>query len=453
MRRLYFTLLLCLLVSKGTTQNKTADSLCTLLATAKDDKMRIDYMYKIIYELNDFTQQDRIDYSKKILDLAKNQKNKVLESVLTAELGYLLAYNGNKLQGTELVYSALDMALEHKNPQALGIIYNDLAICITDSIKASEYFRKAYCNALIAKDNYNLGFITGNMASWHNSQGRTDSALYYAQRGYELARLKNIEAVLPYNLSVLADIHYYSLGDKALGYEFIRKSMSTKFGQENMGFYIINQATIANYFHNDNSPDSALYYTTLAARDLNRVTPYHALGVYNMYRKIYANINSDSALKYYQLYDKMKNEIATLSNVQQEQLLTIKKEIELENEATLQKQIIQFSLIACGILLLVMVFLLLSRTIVVKENTVSFLTILGLLIVFEFINLIIHPFLGSITHHSPILMLLAMVLIASMLIPLHHRLEHWIKTKMIEKNKSIRLAAAKRTIEELEKRE
>jgi len=33
----------------------------------------------------------------------------------------------------------------------------------------------------------------------------------------------------------------------------------------------------------------------------------------------------------------------------------------------------------------------------------------------------------------------------------HHRLEHWIKEKMIEKNNAIRLTAAKKTIEKLEK--
>jgi hypothetical protein len=47
-------------------------------------------------------------------------------------------------------------------------------------------------------------------------------------------------------------------------------------------------------------------------------------------------------------------------------------------------------------------------------------------------------------------MLLALVIIASLLIPLHHRLEKWIKEKMVEKNKKIRLAAAKKTIAKLE---
>lgn len=75
---------------------------------------------------------------------------------------------------------------------------------------------------------------------------------------------------------------------------------------------------------------------------------------------------------------------------------------------------------------------------------------IALLIVFEFLNLLLHPFLERITHHSPILMLLALVCIAALLVPLHHKLEHWATTKLIEKNKKIRLAAAKKTIEQLE---
>ena len=76
--------------------------------------------------------------------------------------------------------------------------------------------------------------------------------------------------------------------------------------------------------------------------------------------------------------------------------------------------------------------------------------ILGLLIIFEFINLFIHPFLERVTHHSPVLMLLSLVFLASLLIPLHHIMEKWIKEKMTVKNKKILLKNAKKTIEELE---
>jgi hypothetical protein len=47
-------------------------------------------------------------------------------------------------------------------------------------------------------------------------------------------------------------------------------------------------------------------------------------------------------------------------------------------------------------------------------------------------------------------MLLALVCIAALLVPLHHKLEKWATNKLVEKNKAIRLAAAKKTIEELD---
>ena len=44
-----------------------------------------------------------------------------------------------------------------------------------------------------------------------------------------------------------------------------------------------------------------------------------------------------------------------------------------------------------------------------------------------------------------------LVCISAMLVPLHHKIEHWATAKLVEKNNKIRLAAAKKTIEQLEK--
>jgi NADH:ubiquinone oxidoreductase subunit 3 (subunit A) len=98
-----------------------------------------------------------------------------------------------------------------------------------------------------------------------------------------------------------------------------------------------------------------------------------------------------------------------------------------------------------------MTFLLLSRRYITNARVIRFLGVVVLLLVFEFLNLLLHPFLEKLTHHNPVLMLLALVCIAALLIPLHHRLEKWASNKLIEKNKLLRLAAAKKTIEQLER--
>ena len=53
--------------------------------------------------------------------------------------------------------------------------------------------------------------------------------------------------------------------------------------------------------------------------------------------------------------------------------------------------------------------------------------------VFEFINLLLHPFLARITHHSLLFMLLAMVIPAATLVPVHHQLEKKTTQWLIEK--------------------
>jgi hypothetical protein len=115
-----------------------------------------------------------------------------------------------------------------------------------------------------------------------------------------------------------------------------------------------------------------------------------------------------------------------------------------------RKHNLQYAAIALAVVTFIIFFFLLSHSIVANQRLIKFLGILALLIVFEFLNLLLHPVLDKVTNHQPVLMLLAMVCIAALLIPLHHKLEHWITHQMVEKNKKIRLAAAKKTIATLE---
>ncbi|HEY9343022.1 MAG TPA: hypothetical protein VIQ23_15685, partial [Hanamia sp.] len=114
---------------------------------------------------------------------------------------------------------------------------------------------------------------------------------------------------------------------------------------------------------------------------------------------------------------------------------------------------IQYAIIAIGIISFTILFLLLSRSIIVNEKWIKFLGILGLLLVFEFINLVIHPYISAATHHSPLGILLISVVVAAVLVPVHHNAEEWVTHKMIGKNKRLRLAAAKRIVRRLEEEE
>lgn len=175
----------------------------------------------------------------------------------------------------------------------------------------------------------------------------------------------------------------------------------------------------------------------------------------------YNNLNKpDSAYFYLSMQSALKDSVFSQSNFNKIQALAFTEQIRKIDEETKlaaakeeRKQNIQYALIALGIITLLILYLLLSRSFITNTKLIEFFGVVALLIVFEFLNLLLHPFLERITNHSPVLMLLALVCIAALLVPLHHRVEKWATDKLVEKNKKIRLAAAKKTIEQLEKKQ
>ncbi len=167
----------------------------------------------------------------------------------------------------------------------------------------------------------------------------------------------------------------------------------------------------------------------------------------------------DSALKYLELAAVTKDTLITQEKIKQQQLLSFQeesrqheKQAELKVAAEKRKQDIQFAAIAIGVISLILLFFLLSRSIIINANWIRFLGVLALLASFDFISLILHPYLSDYANDSPILMLCTLVIISAILIPLHHKIEKWVIEKMVEKNKAIRLAAARKTIDKLEKK-
>jgi hypothetical protein len=64
-------------------------------------------------------------------------------------------------------------------------------------------------------------------------------------------------------------------------------------------------------------------------------------------------------------------------------------------------------------------------------SVIKILGILSLLFLFEYLTLLLHPFIVKFTHHTPVYELLISVLIAALIIPIHHRIEHLIIEKLV----------------------
>jgi tetratricopeptide (TPR) repeat protein len=315
--------------------------------------------------------------------------------------------------------------------------------------KADEVYRKV--PSLPAA---NQGLLYMSFGQVYLNMHKYDSALIYFNRAYEIIPKINGNLVSIY--TGLANV-YTANKDFDLAQSYRKKAIdfATKFPTVLSPSAYLQYAL---YFDKVNKRDSAIFY---AQQSMERATQIDAKSTIVEAAKLlstfYERRDANEALRYYKIAAQTKDSIfnqASAAKLQSMEYTERERQREQDELKRVQKEErqnnLQYAAIALGLVTLLILFLVLSHSVLANQKLIRFLGVISLLIVFEFLNLLLHPWLGKVTHHSPVLMLVAMVCIAALLVPLHHRLEHWITHKMVEKSNRIRLAAAKRTIQQLE---
>jgi tetratricopeptide (TPR) repeat protein len=289
-----------------------------------------------------------------------------------------------------------------------------------------------------------------------------DSAMPYIQEALRVGYRNKDSSDISYCLEAMGQT-YISMGQNELGRTFLHQSMSYLnkvssyyFTYEAAAAGILNQ--ISQSFFNSAQYDSSLAYARKALAYNNPDIKSVNSTSYTLISKVFdKKSNRDSANEYFRRAAEIQNVILSdekSKNIQnqrfKEELRQQELALQKEEAAAKRRQNINYALIALGIISFTMLFLILSRSFITNERLIRYLGVLALLLTFEFINLLAHTFVEELTNHSQVLVLLLLVGIAALLIPVHHRVENWTITKLIEKNKKVRLAAAKLTIEKLE---
>jgi tetratricopeptide (TPR) repeat protein len=443
-------------------QTQSVNVFLQKLSAEKDENKRIFLIIDFLANTAEVDPVLDLKNSQKILQYAQKNKDKISEVMALSNIAYDYRAMGNTALSLELHLKANAIALETGNEKLLanaqlnlGHIYKDQA----NYTKAISLYSSAAEIANRQKDIQMQFWAYGNLGAIYIETNQLDSALIYTQQSYAIGLKGNDPFFFDYILSNLAIIQG-RLGNKDLALSYFNMALANAVKTNSSRYINLIYTSLAEYYFNIHQQDSGFHYAKKAIGIVkNTALSNKTIKPAKLLLDNYENINGDSAIKYFKIYKAANDSLFSAKVIQQTQVMTFENEMrqqELLAEKMRSKeerqQNIQFALIAFGIITFIVLFLLFSRSIVANERFISFFGVLGLLIVFEFINLLFHPWLASVTHESPVLMLLALVLIASLLIPLHHRLEKWIKEKMVEKNKAIRLAAAKKTIEELEKK-
>ena len=428
------------------------DSLKRVLAKTNADSTRVELL-----RATGYTKRD-LKVLLQSLDLAKKIKYIKGEADCNNSIGNYFFGNSNYPTAMEFYLEGLKIS-EANNYQAgiakttgnIGAVYSTQGAYR----QALNNFLKALAITKITNNTRSSAIQSYDAAKAYLQLGNSDSALFYGNQSYQQAIASKDSNALTNSLYTLGDIHN-QLGNTALA--FVNYRMAIPYAPGYVFTLPDIYVSMAKLFRQTGQIDSCILYAEKGLKSAqlynNGDLIFKSAGLLSA---IYDKQDVNKSFYYYKLAVAGKDSMFSKEKIKQIENLSFNETLRQQNRESEKlktkeerKHNLQYAAIAVALITFIILFLLLSRSIIVKTKFIEFFGVLGLLAVFEFINLFIHPYLSHATNDSPVLMLLVLIGIGALLVPLHHRLEKWITKIMVEKNKKIRLEAAKKTIAKLE---
>lgn len=451
----------CAIFTFAGAQTPNLDSILHQLPLEKNDSARFYLAFSALTE-SETNPVDDMGNAEVILDYGRKNKDKLCQVMGLTCLGYDYMAFGNTTKGLHYSLETKKIAdeLNYNRLKSMAYLVTSLNyIGLADYAKAKSYCLQSYEMSTHFEPNVFTIICNETLGGIYLATDKIDSALVYTQKAYELSMSTGIKYYLCDIYQQLGSIHA-KLNNRALSFSYLNMSLHEANAIQSPKYLSLAYNAFAAYHLQANRKDSAIWYARQSIAAVQH-TPFSTMSITpsKMLLDIYSGNNVDSAFKYSEIYRVANDSLFNFKKIQEVQLMTFEEEarqkelvFEKQKEEENRRENIQYVLIALGIVTLLTLYLLLSRSIITNTKMIEYLGVIALLIVFEFLNLLLHPFLERMTRHSPILMLLSLVGIAALLVPLHHKIEHWATHKLVEKNKAIRLASAKKTIEQLEER-
>ena len=460
MKKIILILTYIYLMLHSPAQTNGIDSLRQLIAAAKDDSTKVNLLNDLSGAYEGTRPDSDLIVARQALELAQKigfTKGEI-RAMANVSAGFLWA--GNYPQALDLALQALKKSEEIDDPKSIARSYSIIGGVYSfqgdyETGKQYEQMALHICEQL--KDERSASYRLLNIGYNCQQLNQLDSARIYINKSNEIGlQQKNVEIIGSTYLNL--GIIYTKMKLYDLSISYYRLSLPY-FDTANHLFLGSIYQGLADVFDSTGKRDSAFYYARLA---FNRAkilaTPIMLQGISELLARLFKKENQvDSAFFYQQISMAAKDSLTSQEKQKRIQTMTFTEQLrqmdlakEKEKAKDARKKNLQYAAISIGLIIFIIVFLVLSRSIIVKTKFIEFFSVLGLLAVFEFINLFIHPYLAHATNESPLLMLAVLIAIGALLIPLHHKIEKWITEKMVEKNKKLRLAAAKKTIAKLE---
>ncbi|WCT09922.1 tetratricopeptide repeat protein [Mucilaginibacter jinjuensis] len=393
-----------------------------------------------------FAQSKQVDSLKHLLTIAKQDTERLwLNNQISSKYQDL----GNYPMSLSHALTSLKLAESLNLKKEIGNVYMDLSFIYgsqKDKEKSIEYELKAQQLFSTINEPVNLAIATYVLSSAYADNHQYQLALKYAQLAYQMVKnLGNRMTVLQQceALTTLGQAHF-GLHNYLVAQGYYQQSLVNAIkAKSNYGMFI-NYQGLSALFNSNGKTDSCIYYTKKEL-ETAKLVPYlpGVIEANELLAKLYATTDPKQAIGYYQHALLLKDSTFNEQKIRQVQNLTYneqqrQRELQEEKEKQLEerKENLQLSAIALFIVVFLLVALLLSRT-RTHRRIIEFMSVLSLLLIFEFITLLIHPWVEKLTNHTPVFELLILVALAAVLVPLHHNLTHWLKEKLVHAQEKV----------------
>lgn len=441
-------LLLILLISSiiGFSQLSKADSLTQRLQTEKIDSNKVNLMWQLADEINTYNPDTARILSYQALNLAKKINYTEGQSRSLGILANSFMRIGNYPKALALNFEKLQLEEKRKVPRSLSSVLMNIGIVYAyqdEYRKALSYYNKA--DSVIYKFNvedfkYN---ITLNLGDIYNRLEISDSAYVYFTKSLAIAKTISKEKKRDNKIGMAMTglgHTYRKLGSNQLSLANYQSAIDYLRIAKNDEILCEATLGLANLYQQINKNDSASYYahvslaTAVKGKFLTQQLEASKFLVIH-----FKNIKSiDSAFSYINQVEQLNDSVNSKSRIRESQILSSNeqfRQLELEEARLVAKkeryQQLQMLLIGSFIPGLFLITLFLNRR-KIHVKVIRLLGVLSLLFLFEYLTLLLHPTVANLTHHTPIYEILIFVAIAAVLIPTHHRFEHWLIHKLLQ---------------------
>lgn len=439
-----FLLLICIICFVNLfAQKQTFDSLASKLATEKIDTNRARLMWLMAYASNMYNPDTSILLAQRALYLS--QKRKFTEGI-SQSLGILasaIKEIGNYPKALEFNLQKLKIEEERNNPHNLAVVYiniGSLYVYLEQYKDAIEYYKKADSVINLFHLNELEYYTKNNMGDIYERMGINDSSFLYFDKALSIATKMNDKDLMGASMAGLGHVYLKQDSIKMALQYYIQALFYLETSNDD-DLVCETSLGLAKLYEKVNTRDSAEHYALIslqvAKNDGFKLRQLEAATFLAMHYKQIDDFKN--AFTFLETAQGLKDSISGDEKIRESQVISSNEELR-QNEIVENKRIadeernvqLQMLLIGLFIPILFLITLLLYK-IRIHHHIIRFLGILSVLMLFEYLLLMLHPRVEEFTHHTPIFEILIFVVIASILIPTHHRIEHWLIKKLTSK--------------------